>query len=248
MRRGLAIFIVIFLCLPMGAVWAQMISDSVVYDTVTEKSKFSYTVGARMNMEWQSFHFEINNSGNNFGTDGNFSSMAPGIFLQAEWRYFMLCIAPSYCFQNINIDREYNLFMRTASLDSPDQQTGRLDIQFLFRLPIIDRSFQMALYLGPEFTASVEFQLNMRGGVDFGFMLTKHHYLYLSAFSGIPVPMSHGTPSVMGWNNKSEHINWNNLQQTYTYMPVQFQFSLGLRIKVYKKTYYYRDNEVDSRY
>ena len=239
MKKGLTIFIVLFLFVTASVLWADL-----VYDTAVPESRFSYSIGAKCSLE--AFTFETRKETSYY--EGHYSNVIFGLFYQAEWKYFVMKIAPVCHFDffsaypNAGEDMQYKNGFGIESFG--------FDLNFLFRLPLVNRNFTLAFMAGPE--ADLEFfgiyglGLNALLGLDMGFKVTEHHYLFLSFSAGMPIITTNGWQNFIGLSS-----NWDYVfaREGFDYVrsqgwPLKLELSLGLRTRIIDYTYYYKGKEV----
>ena len=118
-----------------------------------------------------------------------------------------------------------------------------VNFQFLFKLPIANKDYTFSLLGGPELGF---LGINALAGMDLGFRLTRHHFLYLGVSLIFPlIDYANGRNDLFADTSQmlSQKINIDNVEPMGIFGINTF---IGIRTQVYKRTYYYKDNEVGS--
>jgi len=239
MKKGLAILIVLFPVVT-NFLWADF-----VYDNVVTQSKFSYSIGVKYGVQVGGlpidFSYYNEDSSKQENITGWFNDMYASLYYQADWRYFILGIMPFFRWQNLSAFENRYIFGKYITQDgsnSSDQQIYGFNTQFLFRLPLVNMDYTIALFAGPEVTISMAGAINLIGGLDLGFRLTKHHFLFLNA--GVVISTRQ---EPVGMGNVLSKLHYDSYRNNGG-MPIGMQLSIGIRTKTYQRTYYYKDIEV----
>jgi hypothetical protein len=248
MKKG-SVFVVLFLILIKGGLWAQLISNTVVYDTIVQTPKYSYSIGLVSSMEVLNMQYGINDPLTNVNSEwaAEYSSFGGGAFFQVEWRYFIFGINGGYAHLNLQSDRNEKEFYKILNIDAPiDKHTYKINAQFLGRLPLVEKDFGLSLFLGPELATNIHVGVNVLAGFDMGFKLTSHHSLVLGASAGIPVfPFLEPLGYSALYNQLDGSRDGSRIKSTaFTGIPIYFQIFLGIRTVVTENIYYYGGHEV----
>ena len=243
MKKKFIIFLA-FLFVGIG-LWATPL----MYDEIRYETNFSYSIGFRFTPQFVSLKtdgYQMQDYG--FGPfmdyrqiNSDYQSYGFGLFYQAEWRYFILGIAPLLCFQSItpNDNGDNDIINH----DESHSMFG-CDVQLLFRLPILRGGSVFSLFAGPEINISNSFGLHVMGGLDCGLPVTDHHVLFINFGGGLQILDSSTTTGGADWIlNNRYNVGSDN---TSTRGPgVKFQVSVGIRTLRIDEVYYYQGKEVE---
>ena len=259
MKKGLMIFIIVFLVSFGSGLWAQ----TTIYDTVVPETKYAYSFGLRYMYERSTFSLEEYGGPTTWGANYKdiyflkYERYGFSLFGQVEWKHFILGIAPSYSFMKLD-DRkptskeEDNQGLKTDNNkriakfdDTLDWDNFGVDIQLLFKLPLVDKNFKLFMYAGPEFAFNKGLSLNVMAGVDLGFKLTTHHALFISPSIGaLMFDAKHGkgfaSPAFYEFVDFADEFIGNG-------PPMKIQVSVGIRTFVLGNGYYYQGERTGRR-
>jgi hypothetical protein len=183
------------------------------------------------------------------GDRGWYFSISPGVFYQSEWKYFVFGISPSYSFQSIRID--YSVPSSDPTLGNWStyeykdyDETFAVDLQFLAKAPLVKKDYTISLLggAGAALDLPIGIGFNALAGLDFGFRMTGHHFLFLNYTQCVPIINSSG--GFMESHGQSAFLMNSNLQGGSKGFPFVMQLSLGIRTTVYQNIYYYKNTEV----
>jgi hypothetical protein len=227
-------FFILVLVLMYPCLWAQQ--GTTVYDTVVTRSRFSYSWAFRYAPEF--FDVEVHSSylapwgffstteyDNEAGWDGL------GVVYRAEWKYFVLDLAPS-------LD-----IWHTHGGKSTTTADFSVSVQPLLKLPLVDKKFLLSLLAGPEIKLRGNFGMYLNGGLDIGFKVTDHHVLFLGGLFGIDIT---GPP--MYDNTSSRYKDaWGANNSYNTQGATKFQITLGIKTLQLEDVFYLNGKEVNRR-
>ena len=252
MKKSLIIFLV-FLFLGTG-LWATPL----VYDEIRYESRYSYSIGARASLMFGQFGMDafhdVGGGNPPFRRDINFDydSINFGLFYQAEWRYFIFGIAPTYYIQSVfPIDSGDNLYVYGKNgnlIPLPPHKTESrgmvgVDLQLLLKFPILHGAIPFFLFLGPEASISDNIDMHILGGFDLGFALTTHHVFFFNWGGGMNITGTSGGPGKIMTDTYG--LSKDNF---WTRGPgVKFEFSIGIRTRRIEEVFYYQGQEIDRR-
>ncbi|MDR1618021.1 MAG: hypothetical protein LBS06_03100 [Treponema sp.] len=227
MKRILFILALLVVC---SCLWAQT-----VYDTVVTRSRFSYSWAFRYASEF--FGVETERSMYDYmGTyitsfhDGDAGWNGFGVVYRAEWKYFMLDLAPS-------VDVWY-----TSDGKGTTTADFSVSIQPLLKLPLVDKKFTLSLLAGPEFKIRQEFGMYINGGLDIGFKLTDHHVLFLGGLCGFDLigpPMYNNAVDRFDEAYGMGYHDWHS--------STRIQVTLGIKTLMLEDVFYLNGKEVNRR-
>ena len=252
MKKGLTIFFVLSLIVQAGGLPAQTPNavpghDTVVYDTIIEKTRFSYSVGGLFITNNNSFRIpDARDLGGGMKDDiyGNFYNYGYGGFFQGEWKYFVMGLDIYYHARTLR----HSPFENTSNngwneTEYAHHGTGG-DLRFLFRLPLVNRDYTIAILAGPELSFRANIGISALAAFDLGFKLTQHHFFFLEYAQCFPLIDGSGNMYFAGTSPMIEkYLKNQNIEARF---PFGMQMSTGIRVQVYKKTYYYKDHEVKA--
>ena len=268
MKMNKTFFVILFLILLGAAVWAQ----TIVYDTIVPKLRFSYSIGVRYMNESADFKglgtpFFVSEDIFVLPKTMTYSKDSLGIFYLAEWRYFMLGAAPSF-------NRAY------VKNDGENTDTIGADFQLLAKLPLVDSDFKFNVFGGPEVSFVNNLGFNAIAGFDIGHKITQHHALFLSFSAGTalyslggkiakefrPVGLQNTLDELVDYHRKNNQTSvpflyfmksflMENLMEKQYFekfskvegLPLKFQVSLGIRTLVYTSAYYFEGQQTGTR-
>ncbi|MDR2376360.1 MAG: hypothetical protein LBD96_07980 [Treponema sp.] len=235
MKKYLLVFA---FALALPCLWA---ADDFVYDTVVTGTRFTHGTGFRFGLEntqgtvqvrelrstynpisgWQNTWFEDEK-------DWIVTFMNPGLTYQAEWKYFMLDIAPGWAFWNGNHEQ----------MNSPG-----LSVQPMARYPVVDnQKLRYTVLMGPNFLvniAGIDISANL--SQELGVKINDRFMPFLGF--GLGVPLAGGS--------MTEEVITHSYNDTKNFNPgpprICFQITLGLKTMVLEDVFYYRGKEVHRR-
>jgi len=234
---------VLLLLLSGSGIFAQ----PVIYDTIVPQVRFSYNIGFRYSSD-NLFSISYNTqSWNPVGPPiegtawADYVNTGLGLFYQAEWKHFMLRIAPSYQFMSLHVYRSTNVYGNLSN----DKSTIAGDIQPLYRLSLANGNFQSDFFAGPELSLGWGLGMGVLAGFDLGFKITQHHCLVLGLAAGCPI-LDFVDGSFLTPYGFKDYIDkpYNNLSYG---LPWKVQLSIGIRTLVIEDVYYYQGEEVGRR-
>jgi hypothetical protein len=225
----------LFFSLVLGALclclWAQ--DGTLVYDTVVSKTRFSYSWGLRYSYEF----FNVDATLIKYGTfpperqpvDGKAKVHGVSAVFQAEWKYFILDLAPGMYWGSVS-----------GGGRKWDDYGG--SIQALGKFPLTDfvgprdSKVHLSFLLGPEVMIRDGVGPYINGGVDLGFKATPHHILFMEGLYG----MSVGGPAGEG----SRYDNSESYHQSDSH---KFQVTIGIKTLIMEDVFYLDGKEVGRR-
>jgi hypothetical protein len=225
MKRILFILALLVVC---SCLWAQT-----VYDTVVTRNRFSYSWAFRYAHE--SFDVSMDFPGYGMNPYRHDKKEAGwngfGAVYRAEWKYFMLDLAPS-----IDLWRTYE-GKDTTMVDFS------ISVQPLLKLPLIDKKFLLSLLGGPELKLRGDFGVYLNGGLDIGFKLTEHHVLFLGGLIGFDLT---GVPTSDGTERRYEDA-WLGATKFKEKGATRLQLTLGIKTLKLEDVFYLKGKEVNRR-
>ena len=246
-EKGSAIFIVFLLTVSAGGLWAQMSGETIAYDTIKERSKFSYTIGTKFAMNDMGLNLQVPwlGSGGTQNFDCRYHNMGWSGYFQADWKFFMMGFDVGYQIKSLRIEARWNGSTWDDEEEFPRDEIG-INTQFLFKLPLVNKDFNFSVLAGPELAISQNACINGLAGLELGFRLTQHHFLTIGYSQVFPLTDFDGLMGIFAGvgpmlNNNLKYNKWDSRG-----MPFGFQATVGIRTQVYKKTYYYKGHEVGT--
>ena len=238
MKYRKTIIVVLFLTAVVFPSWAQIAGSTDIVYAAGYRSSFSYSLGLNTMMNNSRFYLENFNlngaSSNQAERKGIYDGIGMGAVFLAEWKYFILGFSMYYHFEAINIEEIRNI----------SHDVG-LNFQTLFRLPLITRlNFTLALSTGGQLAFSRNFGISAVTGIDFGFRITPHHFLFIGQAINVPLmdinghSIFAGASSLLYRENKFDILRNDGL-------PWGWQGMVGIRTQVYKRTFNFSDNRVE---
>jgi hypothetical protein len=225
MKRILFILVLILI---YPCLWAQT-----VYDTVVTRSRFSYSWAFRYANEF----FDVSMDFPGYGINPGYHDKKEagwdgfGAVYRAEWKYFMLDLAPS-----IDVWRTYE-GKDTTTVDFS------ISVQPLLKLPLIDKKFLLSLLGGPELKLRGDFDMYLNGGLDIGFKVTERHVLFLGGLVGFDltgIPMRDDT-------DKRYEDAWPGATRFKEKGATRLQITLGIKTLKLEDVFYLDGKEVNRR-
>jgi hypothetical protein len=225
------IFFALLCVAACACLWAQ--EGSIVYDTVMTKSRFSYSVGLRYSYEFADVNAIRMIRPQNLTTEAFWHGFSP--VFQADWKYFVLDIAPSF------------YIIKTGN-DEDSFFTGGGSIQPLLKLPFSDllrdhlnvqvfNTVYFSLLTGPEIMYNNGFACFFNGGFDLGFTVGDHHILFFEFLGGGSL------------TDFDERVPKDLLEAVSRDLKnsTKFQFTLGIKTRILEDVFYLKGKEVARR-
>jgi hypothetical protein len=230
------LFLVFMTALAFPCLWA---ADDFVYDNVVTETRFTHGTGFRFGFEnirgtvdvaelmyihdpgWPQgmwyYHEE----------SWTVRFMNPGLTWQAEWKYFMLDIAPGWTFWTG--DR--------SQMDGPG-----FSVQPMARYALVDnQKLRYTVLLGPNFLIDID-GIDISAGLtqELGLKINDRFMPFLGFGLGLGFGMGDVVYDVVRESYGSDNIGTGSPE-------IRFQFTLGLKTMILEDVFYYRGREVHRR-
>jgi len=243
-----------FFLIAVNVLWAQKTGTGIIYDTIVPEARFTYSVGASMSMggSWSGGdNISYKYIDELYRGDAKYNFTNPGIFYQAEWENFVLGINPTFYMANMRVFINDPKFNTDHQYENGEFNLGQsfpsLDLQFLGKIPLVKKDYTISILGGGGATISNLVSFNALAGLDIGFRLTSHHFLFLNYYQNIPIINSRGRfmkfTGLTNFKDKHDEVVYHNAD-FQTGFPFIMQWSVGIRTTVYQDIYYYKNQEV----